>query len=121
MPGVELLFPILFSEGVAKEKISISVLTKVLMENPAKIFGLFPKKGTLIPGSDADMVVFDPEKKWTVLKNELHPNVGWSPYEGMELTGKVDMTIVRGKIVFNKGETTAPKGYGRFIRPTETP
>jgi len=121
IPGVEILFPILFSEGVAKEKISIFTLTKVLMENPAKIFGLFPKKGTLIPGSDADIVVLDPEKKWTVLKNELHPNVGWSPYEGMELTGKVDMTIVRGKIVFNKGETTAQKGYGRFIRPTETP
>jgi allantoinase len=121
IPGVEILFPVLFSEGVAKEKISIFTLAKVVMENPAKIFGLFPKKGTLIPGSDADIVVLDPEKRWIVIQNELHPNVGWSPYEGMELTGKVDMTIVRGKIVFNKGEITAPKGYGRFIRPTGTP
>ena len=116
-PGVETLLPLLFSEGVSKSRISVFKLAEAVMENPAKIFGLFPQKGTLSIGSDADITVFDPRQKWTVRAEELHSIAGWTPYEGMEVTGKVDTTIVRGKIVYHKGEITDGQGHGRFIHP----
>lgn len=116
-PGVETLLPLLFSEGVAKDRISVFTLSKVLSENPARIFGLFPKKGTLAPGSDADIVVLDPKKKWTIQADDMHTKAGWTPYEGMEVTGKAETTIVRGEIVFHEGNVVGEKGYGRFIRP----
>ena len=116
-PGVETLLPLLLSEGVAKGRISIPILAKVLSENPARIFGLFPKKGILLPGSDADIVIIDPARKWTVRADELHAAAGWTPYEGTEITGKVETTIVRGRIVFDRGATQVQKGYGKFVRP----
>lgn len=116
-PGVETLLPLLFSEGVAKDRISIFTLSKVLSENPARIFGLFPKKGTLAPGSDADIVVLDPPKKWTIQADNMQTKAEWTPYEGMEVTGKPETTIVRGKIVFHEGNVVGEKGYGKFIRP----
>jgi dihydroorotase-like cyclic amidohydrolase len=116
-PGVETLLPVLFSEGVLKGKISVPLLARLLAENPAKIFGLFPKKGTLVPGSDADIVILDPGKKWIVKGEGLRSNAGWTPYEGMEVTGKVETTIVRGKIIFEEGNVIGEKGYGRFLQP----
>ena len=115
-PGVETLLPVLFSEGVAKKRISMPLLSRVLMENPASIFGLYPRKGILAPDSDADIIVLDPEKTWTINAEDMHTKAGWTPYEGMEITGKVEMTIVRGKVVFHEGEVTGEKGYGQFIR-----
>ena len=115
-PGVETLLPVLFSEGVAKKRISMPLLSRVLMENPARIFGLYPRKGILAPDSDADIVVLDPEKTWTINAEDMHTKAGWTPYEGMEITGKVETTIVRGKVVFHEGEVTGEKGYGQFIR-----
>lgn len=116
-PGVETLLPLLFSEGVVKGKISIIKLSQVLSENPAMIFHLFPKKGLLAPGSDADIVILDPKKKKVVRAEEMHTKAGWTPYEGMELTGVVDMTILRGKIIFQDGKVMEENGYGSFIRP----
>lgn len=118
-PGVETLLPLLFSEGVSKKRISIGTLVRVLMENPAKISGLYPQKGTLDPGSDADIIIFDPLAKWTVKGKNLHSKAGWTPYEGIEITGKVHMTIVRGKVVYEEGEITGIKGYGKFIAPNK--
>jgi allantoinase len=116
-PGVETLLPILFSEGVVKNRISMTDLSRVLMENPARIFGLFPKKGMLAPGSDADIIVFHPQKRWTVKGKDLHTSAKWTPYEGMEILGKVETTIVRGRIVFHEGNVVGEKGYGKFVRP----
>jgi len=116
-PGVELLLPLIFSEGVVKEKISLGTLYRVLSLNPAKIFGLYPRKGSFNPGSDADMVIIDSLKKWTVSASDMHTTARWSPYEGMELTGKVEMTIVRGQEVFSEGNFLAGKGFGEFVRP----
>ena len=107
----------MFSEGVVKGRISIDILSKILSENPAKIFKLFPKKGTLAPGSDADIVVLDPEKKWVMGAGKMQTAAGWTPYEGREITGAVETTIVRGKIVFREGEVIGEKGYGCFVRP----
>jgi allantoinase len=117
-PGVETLLPLLFSEGVVRERISIAQLSQVLSENPARIFKLFPKKGILAPGSDADIVVLDPRKKKILRAGQMVAKVGWTPYEGMEVTGSIEMTVVRGKIVFERDEIKVEKGFGSFIRPT---
>jgi allantoinase len=117
-PGVETLLPILYSEGVEKGKISMNDLSRVLMENPAKIFGLYPKKGILAPGSDADIVVFNPREKWEVKGEDMHTTAKWTPYEDMQITGKVETTIVRGKITYHEGKIIGEKGYGKFVHPT---
>lgn len=116
-PGVETLLPLLFSEGVVKKRISVTVLSRVLSENPARIFKLFPKKGILAPGSDADIVILDPRRKTILRAEEMHTAAGWTPYEGMEITGRVDTTIVRGKIISDEGKIIGEKGYGCFVRP----
>jgi allantoinase len=116
-PGVETLLPLLFSEGVAKKRISIFNLSQVLSENPARIFKLFPRKGTLAPGSDADLVVLDPAKKKMIRAENMFAKAGWTPYEGMEIVGSIEMTVVRGKIVFQEGKIQGEKGYGSFVRP----
>lgn len=116
-PGVETLLPILFSEGVVKERIPIGTLSQVLSENPAKIFKLFPKKGILSPGSDADIVILNPKKKVIIRAERMYTAAGWTPYEGIEVTGVVEATIVRGKIIFHRGKIIGKRGYGSFIRP----
>jgi allantoinase len=117
IPGVETLLPLLFSEGVLKGQISMVTLSKILSENPAKIFKLYPRKGILSIGSDADMVIFDPEKKWVLRGEQMHTTAKWTPCEGMEVTGGVETTIVRGMIVYHQGNIVGEKGYGAFIRP----
>ena len=118
-PGVETLLPLVYSEGVTTGRISLATLTRVIAENPARLFGLYPRKGSLLPGSDADLVIFDPRARWTIRAGALHSRAGWTPYEGMEVTGKVETTMVRGEVVYDKGEFPAGKGKGRFVRPVE--
>lgn len=118
-PGVETLLPLVFNEGVVKGRIRLATMVRALMENPAKIFGLYPQKGVLAVGSDADIIVLDPQKKWSIHAENLHSTAGWTPYEGMELSGKVETTVVRGKIVYQNGEIIGEKGYGRFITLAE--
>jgi allantoinase len=118
-PGVETLLPLVYSEGVVTGRISLAVLVRVIAETPARLFGLYPKKGSLLPGSDADLVILNPRKKWTIRADELHSSAGWTPYEGMEVNGCVETTIVRGMIVYHKGEFPESKGTGRFVRPVD--
>ena len=117
-PGVETLLPILFSEGVAKKRISIFTLARVLMENPAKIFGLFPKKGVLSPGSDADIVIVAPREVWAIQGEHMNTSAQWTPYEDMVIKGKVETTIIRGNIIFHKGKIVGEMGFGQFINPS---
>ncbi len=117
-PGVETLLPILFSEGVAKKRISIFTLARVLMENPAKIFGLFPKKGVLSPGSDADIVIVAPREEWAIQGEHMNTSAQWTPYEDMVIKGKVETTIIRGNIIFHKGKIVGEMGFGQFINPS---
>jgi allantoinase len=117
-PGVETLFPLVYSEGVAARRISLADLVRVLCENPARLFGLYPKKGALLPGSDADLVVFDPGARWTVRGEDLHSSAAWTPYEGMELKGRVEATVVRGQVVYSKGAVADGGRCGRFVRPS---
>ena len=115
-PGVEARLPLLFSEGYVKGRISLARLAELCCENPAKIFGLYPKKGCIAPGSDADLVLFDPKLKVRLTKTILHENTDYTPYEGMELTGYPVMTISRGEIIVDKGRFLGGKGRGRFLK-----
>jgi len=116
MPGVETSFPILFSEGVVKKRITLKKLAEVTSQNPAKIFGLYPKKGCIKIGSDADLTIFDPKVKWRIDYTKLNTNCGWSPYQNMKITGKTVMTLLRGKIIYAQGKFTSVRGYGKFLK-----
>ncbi|TKB06777.1 dihydropyrimidinase [Desulforhopalus sp. IMCC35007] len=117
IPGVETRLPLLFSEGVLKKKISLSRFVEVVSTAPAKLMGLFPQKGHLAPGADADVIVFDPN-----LKNEkiltpknLRQNADYSPYEGMSVRGWPTTTIIRGQLVVHEGQLLVEKGWGQYV------
>ncbi|MBS1758467.1 MAG: dihydropyrimidinase [Bacteroidetes bacterium] len=115
-PAVENRMELLYSEGVAKNKITLNKYVEVACTNPAKIFGMFPRKGTIAIGSDADIVIFDPNEKHTISVNTHHMNVDYSGYEGWELTGKVKTVILRGTIAIDNNECLIDKGFGKFIK-----
>jgi allantoinase len=116
-PGVETLLPLIYSEGVAKGRLSLARLVSALCERPSELFGLAPRKGRLAVGADADVVVLDPEARWTLTAEQLHSAAGWSPYEGMTLQGRVTHTFVRGRPVFADPLIVGEPGSGRFIAP----
>lgn len=115
-PAIENRMELLYSEGVQKGRISLHKYVEVACTNPAKIFGMFPRKGTIAPGSDADIVLFDPARKHTLSADTHHMNVDYSAYEGWELTGKVQTVLLRGRVAIDKGQCLVPKGYGQFIK-----
>jgi dihydropyrimidinase len=115
LPGVETLLPLLYSEGVGKVRIPLTALPRLLCEGPARTNGLYPRKGTLSIGSDADIVIFDPEEEWTIHAENLHMATDFSPYEGMMLKGAVETTISRGEVVYADGFFQGEENWGRFI------
>ena len=104
VPGVEERIPLIFSEGVMKNRISINKFVEVCCTNPAKIFGLYPKKGTIAVGSDADITIIDPNKEVVLTTDKLHSNVDYTAYEGINLKGYPIFTILRGKVISKDGE-----------------
>src|SRR6185436_150378 len=115
-PAIENRMELLFSEGVNKGRITLNKYVEVACTNPAKIFGMFPRKGTIAIGSDADIVIFDPEEKHTISAKTHHMNVDYSGYEGWELTGKVKTVVLRGQVAIDNNECLIKKGYGKFIK-----
>jgi dihydropyrimidinase len=115
-PAIENRMELLYSEGVHKGKITLNKYVEVACTNPAKIFGLFPKKGTITVGSDADLVIFNPDEKHIISAQTHHMNVNYSAYEGWELTGKVKTVLLRGKVAIDNGNCVVEKGYGKFIK-----
>jgi len=115
-PAIEHRMELLYSEGVEKGRISLNKFVEVTSTNAAKIFGMFPRKGTIGIGSDADLVVFDPGKKHKISAKTHHMNVDYSGYEGWNVTGKVETVVLRGKVVIEKGKEQVKKGYGKFIK-----
>ena len=107
---------LLFSEGVNKGRITLNKYVEVACTNPAKIFGMFPRKGTIAVGSDADIVIFDPGKKHTLSAKTHHMNVDYSGYEGWEVTGKVKTVLLRGEVAIDNNECKVQKGFGKFIK-----
>jgi dihydropyrimidinase len=118
LPGIETRLPILFSEGVSKGRFTANRFVELVATNPAKIFGLFPQKGSLSVGADADLVVVDPLKTWVIDHRHLHQPVDYSPYDGMSIRGAPILTISRGDIVVENGEPRANRGRGQFISRT---
>lgn len=115
-PAIENRMELLFSEGVVKGKITPNKFVEVACTNPAKIFGMFPKKGTIAVGSDADIVLINPNEKHVLSAATHHMNVDYSGYEGWELTGKVKTVLLRGTVAIDNNECQVEKGYGRFVK-----
>lgn len=115
-PAIENRMELLYSEGVHKGKITLNKYVEVASTNPAKIFGMFPQKGTIAVGSDADIVIFDPNEKHKISATTHHMNVDYSGYEGWKLTGKVKTVLLRGKIAIENNHCKIDKGYGKFIK-----
>jgi dihydropyrimidinase len=117
-PGVsnlETLLPMLYSEGVRTGRLTLARLVDVLATAPARIAGMYPRKGVLAVGSDADVVVFDPEARRTIRAADLHSACDYDPYEGWDVTGWPEFVIARGDIVFEGGDVRAKPGRGRFV------
>ncbi len=115
-PGIEHRMELLYSEGVCKEKISLNKFVEISSTNSAKIFGVFPQKGCIAVGSDADLVIFDPNEKHVISAKTHHMNVDYSAWEGCEVTGKCKTTILRGKIAVHENKVFVEKGYGKFVK-----
>jgi len=115
-PALENRMELLFSEGVMKNKITLNKFVEVSSTNAAKIFGMFPQKGTIAVGSDADIVIIDPNEKHQLSASTHHMNVDYSGYEGWNITGKVKTVLLRGKVAIDNNNCLVEKGYGQFIK-----
>jgi dihydropyrimidinase len=116
LPGIETRLSLMWTEGVNKNRITPQQLTRILSYNPAQIFGLFPRKGCIAIGSDADFVVFDPSAHWTLTQSQTNMGVDWTPYEDWEMQGKVIHTIIRGEVIVEDGKYIGSSKKGRFVQ-----
>ncbi|MEW6222241.1 MAG: dihydroorotase family protein [Candidatus Hadarchaeota archaeon] len=115
VPGLETLLPIMFGKGVAEGRLKLERMVEAICTRPAKIFGLYPRKGTIKEGSDADLVVVDTRKKVKITAKDLHYKVGWTPYEGMRVKGAIAATISRGDVIFDGEKVIGKKGRGQAL------
>jgi dihydropyrimidinase len=116
MPGVETRLYLLWDGGVRTGRISMNRFVEITSTAPAKIFGLYPKKGTVAIGADADLLVWDPEKRHILSDKTLHMRVDYTPYEGKEVVGAPSHVISRGKVIVENGKYVGKKGDGRFVK-----
>jgi dihydropyrimidinase len=115
-PGVENRMSLIYNGGVVAGRISLNRFVEITSTAAAKIFGLFPKKGTIAVGSDADIVIFNPNKKMTISAKTHHMNVDYNCYEGMEVTGVSETVLSRGKVVIEDGKYLGKPGDGKFLK-----
>ncbi len=115
LPGVETRGNVMFSEGVGRERISPECLCRVLSENQARLYGVYPRKGALLPGSDADIVVIDPTRKKIITASDWVTNCDNTPFEGMQLTGSIEKVFLRGNLCVDDGRLIR-RGTGKFIK-----
>jgi len=115
MPGIEPRLTILYSEGVAKGRITLPKLVDLTSTAPARLFGMAPKKGSMAPGADADIVLFDPAARWTMSQETLHMASDYTSYEGVEVIGKVAKVFSRGELIVDGEDFLATPGRGRFV------
>ena len=115
IPGLAARLPIMFSEGVSKGRISLEQFVALTSTNPARIMGLYPRKGAIQPGSDADLVLWDPRRKVTITNALMQHAIDYTPYEGLQVTGWPTATIRRGEVVMRDGVVQAEPGTGRFL------
>ncbi len=115
-PAIEHRMELLFSEGVNKGKISLNKFVEISSTNAAKIFGMFPEKGSLAPGSDADIIIMDPNEEHVLSAKTHHMNVDYSAYEGWKVKGKIKTVVMRGKIAVDNNKLIVNPGYGKFVK-----
>lgn len=115
-PGVELRMSLMYTYGVVEGKIDLNRFVQVISTNAAKVYGMYPQKGTIAVGSDADIVIFDPNVEVTATKSMLHENVDYTPYEGFKLKGYPVVTVSRGEVVAKDGKYVGKEGRGQFIK-----
>jgi dihydropyrimidinase len=115
-PGIETRMALVHDGGVRAGRISLNRFVELTSTAPAKIFGLFPKKGTIAPGSDADVVVFDPNRKHVLSAKTLHMKVDYNPYEGREVVGAADVVLSRGRVIIENGRFVGKAGAGSFLK-----
>ncbi len=115
LPGLETLLPLMYTYGVAAGRIGWPDLVRLLSANPARLWGLWPRKGALVVGADADVVIYDPQPEQTVRAADLHHIAGYTPYEGLCVQGRVRATISRGRVVYEDGGFTGCRGWGQFV------
>ncbi|MBL8567690.1 MAG: dihydropyrimidinase [Phreatobacter sp.] len=121
LPGVETRMPILWSEGVSKGRISANEFVALTSTNHAKMYGLYPKKGTIAVGTDADIVLWDPNRKETIRQEILHHGSDYTPWEGFAVTGWPVMTIAKGRTVVEDGKIVGKPGDGGYIARDKSP
>ena len=114
-PGVETLAPLMYSEGVVRRGLPIWWLARTMAENPARIFGLYPRKGVIQVGSDADLLILDPGVDRVISAEDHYSNSGYSLFEGWEVTGRPWMTLLRGQVLLNQGQLEQRPGYGALL------
>ncbi len=115
VPGIELRLPLLFSEGVGRGRLDLNAFVALTATNHAKLYGLYPRKGTIAVGSDADIAIWDPGRETIVSAAMLHDNVGYTPYEGRHLHGWPVTVLSRGRVVVEDGALVAGRGSGAFL------
>ena len=121
IPGVAARLPILFSEGVSKGRIDLNRFVALASTNHAKTYGLYPRKGTIAVGSDADIAIWDPQRRVTLTHDLLKDGADYTPYEGIEITGWPVLTMVRGRTVMRDGELTGEMGFGQHLARDRSP
>ena len=115
LPGLETRLPIMFSEGVVGGRLDLHEFVALTSTNPARIYGLFPRKGTIAIGADADLAIWEPDKKTTITADIMHDNVGYTPYEGRTVTGWPTTVVNRGRVVVDGGALLVERGTGEFL------
>src|SRR5438105_298694 len=115
-PGIETRMSLVYDGGVRAGRISLNRFVELTSTSPAKIFGLFPRKGTIAPGSDADVVIFDPQRTITLSAGTLHMKVDYNPYEGRQVTGAADTVLSRGRVIIDGGKFVGRPGSGCFLK-----
>ena len=116
IPGTEELLPLVNTFALSSGSLSLSQVVNLISTGPAKIFGLYPEKGSLEEGTDADIVLFDPDASWTLSRDTIHSASGYTAYEGMNVTGRVVMTFLRGRLIMGDGIYLGLSGDGRYLK-----
>lgn len=118
IPGVEATLPLMYTYGVVRRGMALEQLVDLLSTTPARLFGLYPRKGSLMVGTDADVTVYNPNPQGVFRASEMHSEAGYTPYEGLERIGEVSTTICRGEVVYRDGEFVGERGFGKFLQRT---
>jgi dihydropyrimidinase len=115
VPGLQTEMQVIYSEGVTKGRISVNTFVAAFCTNPARIFGLYPRKGTIAVGSDADLVLFDPSRTLTIGDWRLYSRAGYDPFEGLQVSGVPVLTLSRGEVVAREGQVLGRPGRGEHL------